>query len=170
MSVITPKNDLTAAQVRAALEYDHLSGVFRWRPKKNRTDLSGRVAGAKKRDGYVMFQIGKRHYSAHRIAWLHHFGVWPDGDIDHINGDRADNRIANLRDVTRTINAQNQRRAQRSNATGLLGAHVSPHGDGYVSTIKVNGEAIRLGKFTTPEQAHKAYIEAKRKWHPGNTI
>ena len=95
-------------------------------------------------------------------------GAMPAGDVDHINGNRADNRWCNLRDVSRTLNNQNQRRAQKDNETGLLG--VSPHRGRFKAQIRVNGKVRNLGLFDSPEVAHKVYLAHKRLMHPGNTL
>jgi hypothetical protein len=92
----------------------------------------------------------------------------PPRPIDHINGDPSDNRISNLRDVSRTENQENQRRAQRHNKVGLLG--VSPNGKGFISRIKVAGRKVNLGTFPTPEIAHAVYVKAKRYLHAGCTL
>lgn len=115
-----------------------------------------------------MVKIDGCKVMAHRIAWLIYFGHWPDGDIDHINGDRSDNRIINLRDVSRTINLQNRRSPQSTNATGYLGVHRDKRR--YVAQIKTPDRNIRIGTFRTPEEAHAAYINAKRELHEGNTL
>lgn len=105
--------------------------------------------------------IGGQIYSAHRLAWLAHYGSEPPAQIDHINGDRADNRIANLRSATNQENSQN--RAARKNACGYTG--VSKHFRKYIAHIR-DGDSIRhLGLFGTPEEAHAAYCEAKAKLH-----
>jgi hypothetical protein len=95
-------------------------------------------------------------------------GRWPNGVVDHINGDTSDNQWSNLRDVTHSVNCQNQRRAKRSNASGLLG--VSFFDGKPRASISVDGRPIHLGTFDTPEAAHQAYVEAKRKLHAGCTI
>src|SRR6185369_5842834 len=99
-------------------------------------------------------------------------GEWPKHDIDHINGDIIDNRIANLRDVPRLLNMQNQRRAQAKNATGFLGVTQDKKRGTYHPKIRIPGEKNprHLGTFRTAEAAHEAYLEAKRKLHAGCTI
>jgi hypothetical protein len=98
-------------------------------------------------------------------------GRFPDGQIDHRDGDKDNNRWGNLRDVTRLVNQQNQRRAHRSNrSSGLMGATWSKASKKWQSGIKLNGKFIYLGSFETPEEAHATYISAKRRLHEGCTI
>jgi hypothetical protein len=92
-------------------------------------------------------------------------GAWPDGCIDHINGQKADNRISNLRKVTHAVNMQNQHRAARTSKTGLLG--VSPNKTRFVANINVDGRRVYLGSFATAHDAHSAYLSAKRELHAG---
>lgn len=122
--------------------------------------------------GYVDISFDGANVSGHRLAWLYVTGKWPSQSIDHINGIRADNRFENLRDASPEINAQNQRRARAGSASGLLGAHknTKPTGLPWRSRIRVNGRVIELGEFETPEQAHRAYVDAKRTYHLGCTI
>ena len=90
-------------------------------------------------------------------------------EIDHINGNKADNRISNLREASRVKNQQNQISAYKSNSTGLLG--VSQHKPGvWRARLCVSGKNKSLGLFSSPELAHEAYKEAKRVFHEGCTI
>ena len=139
--------------------------MFRWKVTNKWSRASaGVVAGSLHSNGYWYIQIDGRKYLAHRLAWLITNGALPADQIDHIDGDRANNRLANLREATNAENQQNLRRAPRGSTTGLLGA--SPHGGGFKARIRVDGERRHLGQFDTPEQAHAAYLVAKKKLHP----
>lgn len=152
------------------LDYDPATGVFTWRHKK-RGIRAGSVAGSVNEKGYVLITFSGRRYRAHRLAWLHHFGKWPEFDIDHINGNKSDNRIGNLRDIPHRTNLQNQVRACLGSKTGLLGSSPDKARPGkFVAQINKNGKVIKLGRFDTPEQAHSAYLSAKRKMHAGCTL
>lgn len=96
-------------RLQELLEYAPETGVFRWRV--NRTSVrAGTMAGRLDSKGYRQISVDGQRYGAHRLAWLYMNGEWPKHEIDHVNGDRDDNRIANLRDVVRTINMRNKRR------------------------------------------------------------
>ena len=164
------KADLTAERLREFLHYDPETGVFIWmkRPGQHNNICIGTVAGNISCSGYIRIGIRGRVWQAHRLAWLYINGSWPKGVIDHINGNKADNRAANLRDVTHQSNLENLRSARRDNRIGLLG--VSPHGSGFRAQIMLNGANHHIGTYPTPDLAHNAYIEAKRRLHVCSTI
>jgi hypothetical protein len=150
--------ELTSEQVQDLLDYDFTTGVFTWRVDFGNRK-SGAVAGSKDAHGYIVITINGRAYKAHRLAWLYCHGGWPEHSIDHINGVKDDNRIANLRDVEHPLNLLNVRRAYRTNKSGFLG--VSRNGSGWRAEIRVAKKKRNLGTYDTPEQAHAAYLAAK---------
>jgi len=161
-------NNLTAEQARHFFKYDPETGIFTWAVSRQGVVL-GAVAGFTDKDGYRFICISRRHYPAHRIAWLHYYGEWPKQVIDHINGVKTDNRIFNLRDVPNSVNLQNQRVARsRNKASGLLGVFKS--NSRWRSRVQIGDIRHNLGSFATAEEAHAAYITAKRLIHPGCTI
>jgi hypothetical protein len=120
---------------------------------------AGRSVGAA-RKGYRTLRLKKDGVSvqlqAHRVIWALIYGAWPEQYIDHINRDRTDNRIANLRDVPQDVNGRNNGKA---NGTGLIGAY--RRRTRFVSMLNVNGKQTYLGSFSTAEQANSAYLQAK---------
>lgn len=154
-------------ELRKALVYDGETGHFT-RLGDARTSASG-FAGTINNNGYRLIRVGKHRHRAHRLAWLYVHGEWPTGEIDHLNGVRDDNRIANLRDVSNLINQQNRRSALKHGKTGLLGATTTKKGR-FRAAIHTSGRCIHLGVFDTALEAHQAYVEAKRELHPGCTI
>lgn len=123
--------------------------------------------------GYWAVGIDGRNYYHHRLAFLFMTGEWPAHHVDHINGDRADNRWCNLRSCTPTVNQQNLRAPQSNNRTGLLGVtkiNDSRRTKPYVAQLFANGKRVLCSYHATPEEAHQAYLKAKRELHEGNTL
>lgn len=165
---------ISARRLREVVIYDPTTGLMTARVDRGSRVRAGQPLGARHGCGYLNIQIDGRLYMVHRLGWLYVHGAWPKGDIDHINGVRDDNRIENLRDVTRSINCQNQRRAQASSRTGLLGVSIDKakrnRPSPYVAAISYGGRTHYIGAFKTPELAHAAYLAEKRRIHPGTTI
>ena len=162
------RNDLTAEQLRQSLHYDAQSGLFTRLSRTSTCVQIGEIAGCKKPDGYVSIRLLGFGYMAHRLAWLYMTGAWPQDEIDHINGQRSDNRWGNLRSVSRSVNQQNLRTPNADNRAGFLG--VSRDGSRWKARIKINGKQSHIGRFDTPQLAHAAYVAAKRTIHEGGTI
>lgn len=150
------------------LDYEPETGIFRWKRARAIRTKVGAVAGRRDPRGYIRLPFNYTNYMAHRVAWAFTHGVWPQYGIDHINGEKADNRIVNLRDVSQSVNMQNQRRAPRNSSTGLLG--VSPNSGKFAAHIVSDGRKVYLGRYDTPEAAHAVYINAKRVLHVGCAI
>ena len=153
-----------AADVRRLYSYDPSTGLLTWRHGAR----AGGIPGTKRKGGYIQMNLAGRKYRAHRLIWLYVTGEWPKGEIDHINGDPADNRILNLRDVPNVINQQNRRRALAGNRAGLLG--VTARKVGYKASIWADGKDYYLGMFQSADEAHAAYVGAKRQLHAGCTL
>lgn len=159
--------NLTAEKLRAVLDYDPTTGIFSWLRPSCSHDKVGQKAG---RNSGIQSQIsihGTRYLCA-RLAWLHVYGEWPTPLVDHINGNRWDNRIINLRCADHRTNLENQRRPMVTNTTGFLG--VTKHGARYRAKIGVNKKRVHLGCFDTKHDAYDAYLKAKRRLHKGCTI
>lgn len=160
---------ITQERLRELLDYNPDSGVFRWRVSLG-SKVKGAMAGCPTSAGYLRVRADGRLYYLHRLAFLFVNGRMPPEHVDHINGDVADNRLSNLREVSRQTNMQNRRRARSGNAAGLIGAQFRRDTGRWHSKIRVGGTYLHLGYFDTPQQAHEAYIAAKRKHHEGNTL
>lgn len=154
---------LTAERARALLDYDPGTGVLTWKahPKVKHhinTRLLGAEAGAVGTLGYRLISVDKERLNAHRVIWLMVHGHWPEGEIDHINGDRADNRLVNLRDVPRAENRKNM--CMRSdNTSGVVGVYW--YKNRWVADIRVNGKTIYLGRYQNIEDATRARKQAE---------
>ena len=161
---------ITQEILRKYLSYDPLTGIFIWAVNSGRHGRikAGTIAGCLTFYGYTKILLCGEQILAHRLAWFYVNGSWPIGQIDHINCIKTDNRIINLRDVTRGINQQNKITHQFNNKLGFLG--VSKQRNKYVACIHTYGKTKYIGTYETPELAHAAYVKEKRKTHAGCTL
>ena len=165
-NAITPEDD--AAIIRA-LSCDPESGSITRRSisrSRNPASRSGRQAGHKDARGYIEVGVNGKRYKAHRLVWFFANGSWPVGVIDHINGDRSDNRIVNLRDVSQQENVHNVGTIGRQTKTGIMGVVQMENGM-FRPEIQVGESRISLGTFATIEEASASYLTAKRLLHKG---
>ncbi len=156
-------NELPIEQLRQLLEYNRDTGELTWKVTRNSRAKAGDRAGFDER-GKWRVEIAGRQMYAHRIAWAIVHGYWPTHFIDHINCDPSDNRLCNLREATPAQNSQNRLKAKCDSHSGVLG--VKRNGRGWQARIQLNGRLMALGTFPTTEEAHAAYVAAKRKLHP----
>jgi hypothetical protein len=158
------------ADLRERLEYSAETGLLRWLVDIPLVHVrAGDVAGCIGSDRYVRINWRSSVFRGHRLAWALHFGEWPQGIVDHRNGCRSDNRISNLRVVDSATNAQNMRSANVDSRTGFLGVTEVRKGK-FRAKLKADGRYVHVGTFPTAEEAHAAYIEAKRRKHAGCTL
>ena len=148
--------------VVAKLNYDPIAGAFTWKKGNGKASV-GSPAGQKSGWGYVRISLGNKKYSAHHLAWLIVYGKWPDKQIDHIDGDKENNAIANLRLVSASVNQLCNNNPRSNNKTGFVG--VSPDRHRFKAQIKIAGKPMYLGSFDTKELAYAAYM-AERAKHP----
>ena len=111
--------------------------------------------------GYRQISIKNRTYLVHRLAWLYVHGDWPKQTIDHIDGDKLNNRISNLRDVSAAVNNQNRRYAFSNNKAGVLGVNFHAPLGKWRARFKIDGKQKHVGYFESSDEAHAAYLEAK---------
>lgn len=161
------KSILTAQRARELLSYDSDTGVLH-RLTSTGGCLHSSIAGSPQKDGRIQLYLDNKNHKAHRVIWLIVTGEWPKYDIDHIDGNPANNTWSNLRDIPHKINLQNRIKAAKGSAIPFLG--VIKNKNRFGSQIKINGKKVWLGTFDTPEEAHQVYLDAKRKYHEGCTI
>jgi hypothetical protein len=154
---------LTMDEAAKRLHYDPLTGIFTWLVKPSAKVRAGDVAGKVRRDGYRVIKIEGQYWYAHRLAWFLAYGHISD-QLDHINGDRDDNRLANLREANASQNTINQKR-RSDNLSGFKGVYLQRGRNRWRARIRADGQVHDLGYFDTAEEAHQAYSEAAARIH-----
>jgi len=143
------------------LRYNSEDGNLYWTENLNSRARKDKIAGGIEPDGYRRIKFQKRNYVAHKVVWYMHNKTVVIGQLDHINGNRLDNRIENLRPVTVRQNAQNRKRHRKGS---LVGCHQqrakSGNLIGWESTIYFKGKSNYLGYFQSEEEAHLCYLFA----------
>ena len=160
---------ITSELLRSVVRYEPETGAFYWLVDRGPKHVGDR-AGTITQQGYRQLTINTIAARANRMAHLYMTGSHPVGQMDHINGDRQDDRWENLRDVTPSMNMQNRKAAQATNKSGLLGVFFLRRKNKWTARLRRRGVDHYIGHFDTPEQAHAAYLAKKRKVHEGCTI
>ena len=125
---------------------------------------ANKTAGTTDKDGYCYIKIGKKIYSCHRLAFLMMTGKHPINEIDHIDGDKHNNKWSNLREATRTENNRNTK-VKSNSRSGIKGVFFNKRCSLYFSSIRVNGKRFHLGYFKTIEECLGARKAAEVKYH-----
>jgi len=157
---MSDKKTLTYEEAHEWFRYE--DGKLYWRKGPSGKIKEGYRAGhTSKKSGYRSVYLRGKSYLEHRLIWLLLKGRWPNKFLDHINRDKSDNRVENLREAT---NRQNQRNSALSkrNSTGYKGVILSPFNKSnpYKAQIVIDGKQRSLGYYPTAELAHLAYVEA----------
>ena len=165
----------TIEEIRELLDYNPDTGDLIWRyrdpsmfkdaSKANAWNkrFAGVVAGGEGVNGYRVVMIRPRLHKAHRLAWAHYYGSWPENMIDHIDGDRKNNSISNLRDVTNSANGKNAR-ISRANKTGVTGVFWREDIQRWSAYITSNRKRTYLGHFVGFDDA----VAARKAAEPQN--
>lgn len=150
---------ITQDNLKRQLKYNPETGTFTWLAVNSNRTSAGKLAGCVNRaTGYRYIGIDGNIYKASRLAWLYMHGYWPLYQIDHVNGNRADDRFTNLRAATLHENSQNTRK--RSSKTGFRGVEKLPYGK-WRAQIRIRGKNRHIGVFDSPEKASQAYLAAR---------
>lgn len=141
------------------LQYDPIQGLIFWKQNRGNGIKAGDQAGFIHHTGYKEIEVSGKSYRYHRVCWFLQHGCEPDGQIDHINGDRCDNRIKNLRVVTNRNNSRNRMYHRQGK---LIGACFVKRKNNWMSSIRINGKNTFLGYYDTEQQASDAYVKRSK--------
>jgi hypothetical protein len=177
--VVAKEHDITQEQLKSLVNYDPGTGVFTWLrrswsdngSKRFNGRFAGKSADKLRHDGYTRLRFtlnGALHeHMAHRLAWLYIHGMFPKEEIDHINRNRADNRISNLREASSAENKRNSpvRKTSKSGEKGVVHVGMINQSKPWCAFIQVNKKQKNLGYFSTKQEASAAYKAATLKFH-----
>lgn len=150
---------LDITKLRQLLAYDATTGVFTWRENIGNVK-KGSVAGCVNRKGYRYIGIDGVLYRANRLAWAYVNGELPKGQVDHIDGNRLNDSISNLRDVSAEENQRNRKSGNKNSTSSLLGVSYHKQTGKWRAQLCIT-TTKHLGLFDTEQEAHNAYLEAK---------
>ena len=153
---------LTQKRLREVLHYNSETGVFTWTKRRRRGKVAGTVHDKR---GYLKVMIDGERIMLHRLAFLWMTGTWPDGQVEHKDGNPSNNAWDNLRDAASAENNRNEDKRSKNSSSPYKGVYA--HRDRWRAMIRDprTGQSIYLGTFATPEGAYAAYCEAAMKKH-----
>lgn len=163
---------LTQERLKELVHYDPSTGIFMRIARTTSFARMKEPMGSVDSHGYLWASVDGKNHRLHRLAILYVTGVMPPRsmDVDHKSMIRTENWFDNLRCVSRSVNMQNKQKPSSNNKSGFIGVFLHKQLQRYTAQIRFNGKNKHLGMFDTPEQAHAAYMEAKRKHHEGNLL
>jgi HNH endonuclease len=161
---------LDIERIRLLLNYCPVTDKLSWKTRRNSQALQDQEAGYIAKEGYRVIGFDYKIYQAHRVAWAHYYGSFPAEDVDHINHNRSDNRIVNLREVNDLANLRNKSKS-KVNSSGHTGVYKNSAGN-WIARICVLHKQINLGTFSTKESAYeiRKAAELAFSFHPNHGI
>jgi hypothetical protein len=151
------KNIITQQELKLKLSYNKDNGTFLNIKKSN-------IVGSNSKQGYLIAKVNGKNYYLHRLAWLYIYGYFPKNCIDHINGNKSDNRLSNLREATLSQNNCNQNISSK-NTSGIKGVCWDKNNNKWKVSLAINGKSKHIGLYKDLEIAKKAMIESRLKYH-----
>lgn len=155
------RRKLTAETARKLLSYDVTTGILTWKIDRKGGARAGQIAGHKTKEGYINVCVERVLYAAHQVIWLIVYGEWPEGILDHRDGDKSNNRIENLRQATHAENSRNQNLSRRS-TSGVRGVVWNKAVRKWQAQIQIDGRTRYLGVFSEKSKAAEARASAER--------
>ena len=179
--MVMPLRILTLDEFGQLLSFNPDTAIFTWRErplqfckdqsyqKRWNNKFANTIAGCLYDNGYRYIHVTPNSYLEHRLVWLFSYGRWPSAGLDHIDGDRANNLISNLRSASHLENAQNQK-VKKTNTSGFTGVQWCAKRSKWEASIVLNYKGIYLGAFDLKEDARDAYQKAKARYHTFNPV
>ena len=167
------KDKLSQIILKSVIFYDEKLGIFERIVNSRRRKNTKIKAGTKTKNGYISIYINGYSYYAHRLAWIYVYGEWPIDKIDHINGNKEDNRIENLRQANSSENRENLKLKSNTKKSNLmLGVRYKRSNlkKPFSAQISKDGKYFHIGYYASEIEAHEAYLNAKRLMHAFCTI
>lgn len=167
------EQELSAIDLAKIISADFETGNLFWKAREpglfgveNHNPWNAKYAGKSvylrpRGDGYFQVRIFGREFTFHRVVMALSTGRWAPEMVDHINGDRSDNRLVNLREASPSDNARNRGRS-KNNRTGRIGVNLAPRAGAFTAAIVADGKRTHLGTFDSFERACAARAEAER--------
>jgi len=158
---VQKQESLTQTKLKESLKYDPDTGLLRRKKRRGKLKI-GEPAGTVRTDRYVLIHIEGEKYYAHRLAWLYVYGYLPENEIDHINRNAADNRLCNLREVSRQCNAKNYGN-RKDNTSGIKGVSWNKKERRWTPCIELDGKQHHLGSYKDFDNAVCARLAAEQR-------
>lgn len=157
-------NTASIEDLKRHFDCDPDAGTVLWKKPTHHLIKAGDVAGTVEKRGYRIIHFKKKAIKAHRLIWAFSHGYFPDGEIDHIDGNPSNNKISNLRVVDRSKNQMNQG-LQKNNKSGIKGVHFCNGKGKWVAKINCDKNRLHLGCFDSIEEAAEKRFEAEKVFH-----
>ena len=170
MSILLNLTDLMRFRGYTILTQEFLKDHFEYRDghlyriKATKGSQVGKRFGQKDKDGYIVGRFFYKVYKEHKLIWLYHYGVWPNGNLDHVNVIPDDNRIENLREADKQSNAFN-RKSHKNSTSKYKGVSWCKRDKNWQVSYCIGGKRIYIGKFNCEIEAAKAYDNTVREYH-----